>query len=161
MKKKIFTALVIVSAAVYAFALYYMLFRLIGRGMVIMSEHMLDNFNYWNSINFIPFKTITEYITDIINGSIRGHAIRNLAGNLFLLFPLGFYLPFFIRKFTGIKAYAVVVAAFITIIEVTQLVTMSGSLDVDDFILNFSGALIGFLVFKHTPIRSLFKLRAY
>jgi glycopeptide antibiotics resistance protein len=160
-QKKIFTGFVIVSAVVYGFALYYMLFRLVGREMVIVSEQMLDNYNYWNSINLIPFKTIVEYITAIFDGSIRGHAIRNLAGNLFLLFPLGFYLPFFVRKLAGIKLYAIIVAAFIVIIEVVQLVTMSGSLDIDDFILNFSGALIGFLIFKHTPIRSLFKLRAY
>jgi glycopeptide antibiotics resistance protein len=138
-----------------------MLFRLASREMVIMSEHMLDNYNYWNSINLTPFKTIIQYVAAVADGNIRGHAIRNLGGNLFLLFPFGFYLPFFVRKLTGLKAYAIIVVAFIIIIEAAQLVTMSGSMDIDDFLLNFTGAIIGFLICKHTPIRSLFKLRAY
>jgi len=161
MKKKIFTGLAIVSAVLYVFVLYYILFRLLGREMVIMSEDMLDNFNYWNAINLIPFKTIAEYIAAIIEENIRGHAIRNLVGNLFLLLPLGFYLPFFARKASSAKIYAIVVAVSIVIIEVVQLVTLSGSLDIDDFILNFAGALIGFFFFTRTPIRSIFKLRAW
>lgn len=160
-KKKVFTGFVIGSAILYAFVLYYVLFRLAGREMVVVSEDMLDNYNYWNAINLIPFKTIGEYIAAIMDGNMVGHAIRNLVGNLFLLFPLGFYLPFFARKMTSAKMYAAIVAIFIIIVEVVQLVTMSGSMDIDDFILNFAGALIGFFVFTRTPIRSIFKLRAW
>lgn len=160
-KNKIFTGLAIFSAAVYLCILYYLLFRLVGREMVITSEDMLDNYNYWNSVNLIPFKTITAYITAIIDGSIRGHAIRNIVGNLFLLFPLGFYLPFFAKKMSSAKIYALIVALFIVIIEVAQLVTLSGSLDIDDFLLNFAGALLGFFFFMRTPIRSIFKLRTW
>lgn len=161
MRKKLFSGLVIASAVLYCFALYYILFRLLGREMVVMSEDMLDNYNYWNAVNIVPFKTIASYVIAIIDGDARGHGIRNLAGNLILLFPLGFYLPFFLKKATSTKFYVVIVAVLIVIIEVAQLVTLSGSLDIDDFILNFAGALIGFLVFSRTPIRSIFKLRAW
>jgi glycopeptide antibiotics resistance protein len=160
-KRIIFTGLAIVSAILYVYALYYLLFRLAGREMVIMSVDMLNDYNYRNAINLIPFKTTAEYIAAIIDGNIRGHAIRNLAGNLFLLFPLGFYLPFFARKTTSAKMYTAIVAIFIVIIEVMQLVTRSGILDIDDFILNFAGALIGFFIFTRNPIRSVFKLRAW
>ena len=34
-------------------------------------------------------------------------------------------------------------------------------IDIDDFILNFTGALVGFIICKHTPIRHLLKCRAY
>ena len=159
--KKVFSGIIIASAGIYALVLYYMLFAGPGRGMVIMSEHMLDNFNYWNSVNLIPFKTISEYITAIADKGIRGHAISNLFGNLFLFFPVGYYLPFFARKANRIKIYCLVMAAAILIIEITQLATKSGSLDIDDFILNFAGALIGFIVFTRTPVRDFFKLRAW
>jgi len=48
--KKAVTAVTIVTAVLYGFILYYMLFRLVGRQMVITSEHMLENYNYWNSV---------------------------------------------------------------------------------------------------------------
>jgi len=44
--KKAVTAVTIVTAVMYSFVLYYMLFRLVGRQMVITSEHMLENYNY-------------------------------------------------------------------------------------------------------------------
>jgi glycopeptide antibiotics resistance protein len=121
--KKIFAGFVIASAVVYVFFLYHMLFRLPGRQMVITSESMLENYNYWNSVNLIPFKTIAEYITTIADGSIRGHAIRNLGGNLLLLFPIGFYLPFFVQKMSKFWLYSVAVAAGIIAIEIVQVLT--------------------------------------
>lgn len=159
--KKTFSGIVIASACIYAFILYIFLFAWPGRQMVVVSEQMLDNFNYWNSVNLSPFKTITEYITAIVDGGARGHAIRNLFGNLFLLFPVGFYLPFFVKKMSKAKPYCIVVAAVIVIIEIVQLATKSGSLDIDDFILNFAGALIGYIAFTRTPMRKLFNLRAW
>ena len=159
--KKVIRGIIIVSAGAYIFFLYYMLFRLSGREMVVVSEDMLKNYNYWNSVNLIPFKTIAQYVTAIVDGSIRGVAIRNLLGNLFLLFPLGFYLPFFVKKMKKIRLYGVVVAAAIIVIEIIQLATKTGSLDIDDFILNFAGALIGLIVFTRTPLRRLLELRAW
>lgn len=159
--KKLFSGFAIVSVAIYIFALYYILFRLVGREMVVVSEQMMENYNYWNSVNLVPFKTIGEYVAAAIDGSIRGHAIRNLFGNLFLFFPVGFYLPFFVKKVNKLKIYSIIMALSIIAIEIVQLATKSGSLDIDDFILNFIGALIGFLVFVKTPIRFVFKLRAW
>jgi len=153
--KRVFSGFIIASACIYIFALYYLLFAGPGRAMVILTEGMLDNFNYWNSVNLIPFKTIKGYITAIAEGSISGHAIRNLCGNLFLLFPVGFYLPFFAQKMRRIGIYCIVAAAVIIVIEMVQLATKSGSMDIDDFILNFTGALMGFIVFTRTPIRAL------
>ena len=159
--KKVISGLAAASAAAYLFILYFMLFSGFGRGMVVMSESMLENFNYWNSVNLIPFKTIGEYAAAIANGSIQGHALRNLLGNLLLFFPAGFYMPFFARKARNIKTYSLLMAAAILMVEITQLLTKSGSLDVDDFILNFAGALIGFIVFTRTPARRLLSFRAW
>jgi len=157
MAKKIFTGLVIVSAVFYAYCLFRILFRgFYGVGMML-SEDLIIRQGY----NLIPFKTIAEYITTYVDGSMRGVALRNLAGNFFLLAPLGFYLPFFFVKMKKAMPYILTVAMSIVIIEVVQLATMSGSLDIDDFILNFTGATIGFFVCKCPPICRLFKLRAF
>ena len=157
MFKKIFTGLAILSAVIYAYCLFRLLFRgFYGVGMML-SEDLIIRQGY----NLIPFKTISEYITGYADGSMRGVAFRNLAGNFFLLAPLGFYLPFFIEKMKKAMPYMLTVATTIVVIEVVQLATMSGSLDIDDFILNFTGAVIGFYICKCPPIRRLFKLRVY
>jgi glycopeptide antibiotics resistance protein len=78
-----------------------------------------------------------------------------------LFFPVGFYLPFFVQRMAKFKIYSVVVAASIIVIEIMQLATKSGSLDIDNFILNFAGALIGLVVFTRTPLRRLLELRAW
>ena len=160
-RKKVFSAFAVASLGLYIFVLYYILFAASGRGMVVVSESMLENYNYWNSVNLVPFKTIMGYITAMVNGNMMGHAIRNLFGNLFLFFPMGFYLPFFVKKTEKIGIYSIIIAAAIIAVEIIQLATMCGSLDIDDFILNFAGALIGLIVFTRTPLRGLFKLRAW
>ncbi len=48
--KKAFSGLVVLSALVYIVVVYYILFRLAGREMVVMSEHMLDNYNYGKAV---------------------------------------------------------------------------------------------------------------
>ena len=159
--KKVFSVVSIVSAGIYVFALYYILFGVSSREMVVVSESMLENYNYWNSVNLIPFKTITGYVAAMVEGGMRGRAIMNLFGNLFLFVPMGFYLPFFAKNTRKIEVYCMIMAAVIIGIEILQLVTMSGSLDIDDFILNFAGALMGLVIFACTPIRKLFKLRAW
>ena len=159
--KKVFCTFVVASAGIYIFILYYVLFAMSGREMVIVSESMFDTFNYWNAVNLIPFKTIMEYIADIADGGSKGHAIRNLLGNLLLFFPMGFYIPFFLKKTGKIGAYSMIMATAIIVIEIIQLATKSGSLDIDDFILNFAGALTGFFIFTCTPVRRLLKLRAW
>ena len=159
--KKVFSALVLASVGIYLFALYYILFSGSSREMVVVSESMLDDFNYLNSINLVPFKTIIGYIKSMTDASIRGHAIKNLFGNLFSFFPMGFYLPFFFKKTDKIVIYSIIMTAVIIVIEIIQLATMSGSLDIDDFILNFAGALLGLIVFTRTPARGLLNLSAW
>ncbi len=159
--KKTFSIIVVVCALAYVFVAYYLLFRLSGREMVVMSADMLDNYNYGNAINLVPFKTIAQYVTAVFDGSIRGHALLNLVGNVLLFLPAGFFLPFFLKAARKLKWYSVIMASTIIVIEVVQLFTMSGSLDIDDFILNFAGVLIGFVIFTRTPARSLMERRAW
>mgnify|MGYP003415948985 FL=1 len=51
------------------------------------------------SSNFIPIRTISEYIKAIFEGSINiDISIKNLVGNLILFSPMGIYLPYFIKN---------------------------------------------------------------
>lgn len=96
-------------------------------------------------MNLIPFKTIAEYISAIFTGSMNlDIPIKNLVGNLLMFAPMGIFLPVLFAKIKSWKKYCTVVVAILLGIEVIQFLTKRGSFDVDDLILNMTGALLGF-----------------
>ncbi len=108
------------------------------------------------SSNFVPFKTINGYVMAISNGSMNLIIpIKNLAGNVAAFLPMGIFLPYFIRRLNRLKSFAVTMTVMIISVEIIQLVTRRGSLDIDDFILNIIGALIGFGLWKMMTARKL------
>ena len=100
--------------------------------------------------NLWPFKTILPYLL-----GDRGLVIAlfNLAGNIVLLVPIGFLVPFVYRKITWKKALALAVAAGLAI-EGMQALFRVGIFDIDDVILNGLGVRAGywvFTMFRKTP----------
>ncbi|MEI5906422.1 VanZ family protein [Bacillus spongiae] len=105
------------------------------------------------SSNIIPFNTISKYITAIFDGSMNINIpIQNLFGNVILFFPMGVYLPFFIKKVNKVSAFFILMVVLIFWVEFIQLVTRRGSFDINDFILNVLGALIGLAIWKSKTI---------
>lgn len=101
------------------------------------------------SSNIVPFETIGIYVQEIRNGILPLEIpIKNLFGNFMLFLPMGLYVPFFIKELNNLWMFSVTMAILLFIIEITQLVTKRGSLDIDDFILNFPGALVGFMIWR-------------
>jgi len=107
--------------------------------------------NYWadfmRKINLIPFSTVAEF-WNALSGTSRTHAVINLAGNVIMFVPLGFLLPCAFPRagtFRGSMLWALII---IVCVEILQLVTLLGSLDVDDVILNMLGAAMGFAVYR-------------
>lgn len=94
--------------------------------------------------NFIPFESIGIYTSGAVNGKV---SLENLLGNILAFLPLGFLLPFLKEK--GNKLVGVLLSAFILSLafELIQFLFNIGSLDIDDLILNVSGALIGYLAY--------------
>ncbi|MDM5227460.1 VanZ family protein [Cytobacillus sp. NJ13] len=108
------------------------------------------------SSNLVPFKTINGYVMAISNGSMNLIIpIKNLAGNVAAFLPMGIFLPYFIRRLNKLKSFAVTMTVMVISVEIIQLVTRRGSLDIDDFILNIIGALIGFGLWKMMTARKL------
>jgi len=111
------------------------------------NEKFFD-FTWWASnINFIPFQTIYFYGTgsQYVNFDI---IVNNLAGNMFLLLPLGLLLPFLARKFQKISSIVAIAFVVSFSVEVIQFTLQIGRADIDDVILNTIGALIGFGIYK-------------
>lgn len=90
--------------------------------------------------NFVPFKTIMPYLLGENGLLIAG---VNLVGNIALLMPVGFLLPFVYRGHTGKKSLAIAIAAGLSI-ELMQVVLRVGIFDIDDVILNALGTMVGY-----------------
>ena len=110
---------------------------------------------YWEklaaNINLMPFKTVTGYVADLFSdvsfGEFR-HAVINLVGNVIMFVPLGFLLPCVVRRMRSFLRHFAYCAVLIVFIELIQLFTLLGSLDIDDLLLNLIGTTVGYLIFK-------------
>lgn len=112
-----------------------------------------------NSSNFVPFKTINTYLTGFMSGSMnKDIPVKNLLGNLLLFLPMGVYLPYYINKVREIKGFLVSMSILLIMVEVVQVITRRGSFDIDDFMLNLLGALIGFGILKTVIVQRLIRV---
>lgn len=142
------------------FYIFFILYGLVLISITLFNRHygrLGINFN-WNietwtdSINLIPFKTIIEYIdrNDFIS-------FINIFGNILAFMPMGFFLPILFPKQNTFKTFIFTNTIIILIIETMQLLSESGSFDIDDFILNLTGAIIIFKIVKYDKINKLIK----
>ena len=74
-------------------------------------------------------------------------AFINIFGNVIVFIPLGFFLPFLVRKLRKWYATALLCLELTFIVEIIQLITKVGVCDVDDMILNLLGGIIGYVIF--------------
>ena len=125
-----------------------MLWLLFGR-----SSHD-SGYGYWHSllsnINLVPFQTTADLVRNLICPPTPGlftYAWVNLFGNVVVFIPLGIYLPMLWPKLQQWKQFFCVSSGIILAIELLQLFTLRGILDVDDYILNILGLFMGFLFF--------------
>ena len=100
--------------------------------------------------NLIPFETIVLFLRALNHSSMgtRNHAVINLAGNVIMFIPLGFLLAALWKPLR--KAGKIVSATFLIMfpVELLQMLTLVGSFDTDDLLLNIVGSLLGYLLFR-------------
>lgn len=95
--------------------------------------------------NLIPFAEIKRYLS--YRNKIGGfHVMLNLLGNVVCFIPFGFVIPILTRKQTALRMFLLGMSASV-LVELLQLVSMLGTFDVDDIILNTLGVLIGYVLF--------------
>jgi glycopeptide antibiotics resistance protein len=107
--------------------------------------HLMFNFGgiETGEANLIPFKTILPYVLGYKGLLIAG---INIVGNIALLVPVGFLVPFVYRSITWRTSLALAVAAGLAI-EGMQVLLSVGIFDIDDVILNGLGVLVGYGVY--------------
>ena len=72
----------------------------------------------------------------------------NLGGNVAAFIPFGFFMPCLFDRQRRFRRFFLTDAAVIVCIELLQLVTLRGSCDIDDLILNLIGSALGYAVWK-------------
>lgn len=126
-----------------------MLWLLFGRSQTwiggLSYEQMLQE-----NINLKPFYTIDNYINIIFHypeSFYFRHCIINLAGNILLFIPAGLLIPRLFKPMRNFFLFLLIAVVTILFVELLQLLTLLGSFDVDDIILNVSGMMIGSIIF--------------
>ena len=96
------------------------------------------------TVNLEPFHTIRNYIIYYRRtGSFV--SVTNLLGNVVILVPLGVLMPVMFRPMRHFWTFLPLAALVSCGVEYIQWVTATGAADVDDSILNFIGAALGYL----------------
>ena len=113
-------------------------------GIVIWNRELFDMY-VQNSLNLIPFKTVLQYFN---RGTIN-QLVVNIIGNLVCLMPLGILLPLNFEKQRRTEIFLLTCVSIVAAVEILQFVTLSGSCDIDDLILNVSGAFLIYLFTKN------------
>jgi glycopeptide antibiotics resistance protein len=114
-----------------------------------MSRFRKPNFD---SLNFIPIRNSIKCFLPGETGETAMSVLchQNIIGNIILFFPLGILLPFALKRFHSLKRVLVFALCLSLSIEAVQF--FFGFLgnfrvvDIDDILLNTSGAWIGFRV---------------
>lgn len=122
---------VVILLVGYSFLLAY--WMIWGFGRITHSEYMY---------NLTPFSTIKHFI-QIDKFNIETWII-NLIGNVGVFVPFGILIPLVFR--TKLPRTLIISLLGLFILETMQLITMKGSFDVDDFILNISGVIVGYVI---------------
>ena len=131
------------------FVLYaaLMLWLLFGQrlGTVVYEEKLAEN------INLRPFATMTLYWW-LLEGNASPyyvrHAFVNLAGNVIMFVPLGYFLPGLFEKLRAFWKTVLFSLCLIVTVEIIQYFTMLGTCDIDDLILNMAGVILGYLLWR-------------
>nr|WP_317283459.1 VanZ family protein [uncultured Sellimonas sp.] len=96
--------------------------------------------------NLELFKEIRRFW--IYREQLGVRSVANLAGNVLIFVPFGFFMPmaskYWNRSFFLTVFYSFGISFFV---EIFQLLTRVGSFDVDDLLLNTMGGLCGYILF--------------
>ena len=100
-------------------------------------------YDWHGRFSLVPFASIIQLVRD----TPPSVAFENIVGNMILFVPLGVLLPLLFTRLRSLPALLWRAAVISLAIEVTQMLTGARAVDIDDVILNTSGAALGFAIF--------------
>lgn len=121
---------------------YIMLNIGLGLYIIILFAFLFFKTNSFQSVNLIPFYTITDYLS---NGGI--FSLINVLGNIALFIPLGIYLILFNHNKRVLinTLWSILISVAV---EILQYLFKVGATDIDDILLNGLGGFFGIVIYK-------------
>ena len=146
MMKKTKKLPIYITFSTYSLLMLWLLFgRSSGWGSSLSYQQQLRN-----NMSLVPFHTIGNYWRVVCRwewNDLFRHCLINLVGNVVLFIPAGYLLPRLWKSLRNFFAFLLTCTLSICLVELLQLVTLLGSLDIDDLILNLFGMILGYLGF--------------
>ena len=156
-KKRIATAIWKVLFAYYIIVLIYILF--LSSEFARDSYRVFDDYylaslklQWLNHTNLTPFYTIKPML-DVFTFDLHNLATVNILGNIAVMMPMALFLPKFFPKLHHPLRFFLTIALLDAMVEIIQLLTLSGALDIDDFILNVSGCMVCYFILQIPVIK--------
>ena len=154
---------------IFALFLFYIIlivdFTLIddalGRDLFdVLKWNTAEFYRYINeSTNLIPFETLKLFINALKNGTLPFWSVfENIFGNFAAFMPLPFFTVCLFKRINRWYSVLAVTLTSVLLIELLQLLLLTGSSDIDDVILNVSGAML-FYALLRIPAVSRFLTR--
>lgn len=112
-------------------------------------------FDYFsNKTNIIPFATVRLFLNAYRDANLQGYVVvENILGNLFVLMPFAVFVPYLFKRVNTFLKFSIIISLISLSIEFLQIVFLTGSADIDDFILNVSGAVIAYGISKFSTVK--------
>lgn len=105
-------------------------------------------------INIIPFATVKLFINAYKESVLETNSVlENILGNFFVFMPFAFFVPVVFKKINSTLKFLCFIAIGVLCIEVLQVIFLTGSADIDDFILNVVGAMSAYGILNVTKIK--------
>lgn len=106
-----------------------------------------------NGVNLIPFATIRLFISGFKNGALNlSDIIENILGNFLVFAPMAFFVPIYLIRINRFYKYLLFITLTVLLIELLQIFFMTGAADVDDVLLNVSGAAVFYGIVRIKPV---------
>ena len=136
----------IYNVVIFTLTLFDEIYGRNGLIFVNWNRDLLKSYiNY--SFNIVPFKTIKLFTKGYFSGIVSfKNFSNNILGNLFAFMPYGIFLPLMFKKMKKYYIFLITMIIIVVFIEVIQFLTMSGSCDIDDLILNIVGSSIVYFI---------------
>ena len=106
-------------------------------------------------VNFRPFRSICGvYLRGFVSGSVSArYVLLNLLGNFCAFMPFALFLPLFFPITRRWYVFLPIMLLTVSCIEALQFWFMVGSCDIDDLILNVSGATLSYALLRIPRIK--------
>lgn len=137
---------------IYLMSLFYVLFlynRSFDLSWVVQGGIPTLLLRQKDYLNLQLFDTIFRYLQTMNYATGMRNIIVNIGGHMLMFTPFGFFLPRLNKRFQNLVFFIFICIILMTTIEVLQFVSMSGSFDVDDALLNVIGAVLGFIFLRN------------